>query len=156
MKKRSLIALLLCAVVLLTCGCSAKAKTFNTNGLTIELTEAFKETERYDDSVVYKSKNIEILVERYEFENISQYELTLDAYAYRMVNYAPGIYEKVLYEGDLPYHLSTREVNGESINYTKFFYKSEDAYWMVQFTCESDQYEDLKDAIFGYAATVKV
>jgi hypothetical protein len=33
-------------------------------------------------------------------------------------------------------------------------YKSEEAFWLLQFVCEAEQYEKLESELFQYAASV--
>ena len=80
MKKRNLIVLLLCAVLLLTCGCSAKAKTFTASGMTIELTEDFTEKDMLGFTAVYQSEDVFVFALKEEFDILGD-EMNVDEYA---------------------------------------------------------------------------
>jgi hypothetical protein len=154
MKKRSLIALLLCAVLLLTCGCTAKPKTFTASGMTIELTEDFAEKEMVGFTAVYQSKDVFVFALKEEFEILGD-SMDLDEYA-DLVLEANQMDADVEHEGEHTYFTFDKTVSGKDMTYTAVLYKGEDAYWMIQFACLSKDYDDLKDTIFGYAASVEV
>ena len=106
MKKRSLIALLLCAVLLLACGCTAKPKTFTASGMTIELTEDFAEKEMVGFTAVYQSKDVFVFALKEEFEILGD-SMDLDEYA-DLVLEANQMDAAVEHEGEHTYPPSPR------------------------------------------------
>jgi len=154
MKKRSLIALLLCAVMLLACGCSAKAKTFTASGMTIELTEDFTEKDMLGFTAVYQSDDVLVFALKEEFEILGD-EMNLDEYA-QLVLDANKLDEDIKHEGEHTYFSFEKTVSGKDMTYTAVVFKGEDAYWMIQFACLTSDYAKLEDTIFGYASSVEV
>ena len=153
MKKRNLIALLLCAVMLLTCGCSAKAKTFTASGMTIELTEDFTEKDMLGFTAVYQSEDVFVFALKEEFDILGD-EMNVDEYA-ELVLEANQMDADVEHEGEHTYFTFDKTVSGKDMTYTAVLYKGEDAYWMIQFACLSKDYDKLEDTIFGYANSVE-
>lgn len=153
MKKRNLIALLLCAVMLLACGCSAKPKTFTASGMSIELTEDFTEKEMVGFTAVYQSKDVFVFALKEEFEILGD-SMDLDEYA-DLVLQANGMDADVKHDNGHTYFTFEKTVTGKDMTYTAVLFKADDAYWMVQFACLSSDYDKLEDTIFGYADSVE-
>lgn len=154
MKKRSLIALLLCAVMLLACGCSAEPKTFTTNGLTIELTDDFTEETMDGFTAAFQSKDVFVFALKESF-NVLGSDMNLDEYA-QLVLDANTMEAEIQHESEQTFFTFEKSVSGKDMTYTAVVYKGEDAYWMIQFACLTSDYAKLKDTILGYAATVEV
>lgn len=156
MKKRSLIALLLCAVMLLTCACEfgkAKPKTFTAAGMTIELTEDFTEKDMLGFTAVYQSDDVLVFALKEEFDILGD-GMNVDEYA-QLVLDANKMDADIQHEGGHTYFTFEKTVSGKDMTYTAVLYKGEDAYWMIQFACLTSDYDKLNDTIFGYADSVE-
>ena len=55
---------------------------------------------------------------------------------------------------DLMYFEYTSE-DVDNYNYIAFIYKADDAFWMVQFATDEDDYDSYTDRIYEWAASVK-
>ena len=49
---------------------------------------------------------------------------------------------------------NTSEETQETYSYLTMLYKSEEAFWLLQFVCDAEQYEKLESKLFQYAASV--
>ncbi len=158
MKKYSLILILLCAVMLFTCSCGVAApepKTFSKSGMTIQLTSEFAEKEVVSYTATYQSLRIIVMALKEEFALFGTDALTLDEYA-QLVLDANLLEEEIIHEDSLTYFEYAREVNGKNLTYLACVYKGADAYWLIQFSCETANYGELKGTMLEYAATVEV
>lgn len=157
MKKGFRLAAGLLALVLALSGCgligSAKAKDFTKAGLTITLTEAFVEKEHISFTSVYESPSIAVVVLKEEFSIVGGDDYTLFEYADLVIdaNNLDAISD--FYQG-LVYFSYETSANGKDYSYTATVFQGSDAYWLVQFGCETDKVADLIDTIFSYAQTV--
>lgn len=159
-KTRAFLALAL-ALSLLLCGCSGlfgeDPKTFSKAGMSITLDEGFMERELISYTAVYESVDIAVFALKEEF---SLFEgtgyganTTLKEYA-ELVIEANGIDCRVTTEGSLTGFRYEKEAGGKEVTYCAYVYKSSDAFWLVQFSVVSSQYEKNKDKIADFAASV--
>lgn len=113
-----------------------KAKTFSSDGMIITLTDEFKKTSFEDYTVAYESKNIAIIALKEEFTLAEGFgDCTLDQYA-----------ELVLQASQLT-AVEVRTVDGlvgftydytdpetkTALRYFTYVFKTDDAFWTVQF-----------------------
>ena len=156
MRKR-ILALLLCTVLLLSTGCAAKAKTFSAKDFTITLTEDFQETayDTYDAS--YQSDSMAVYVLRQEFELFEggDVEVDLEFFTEYMIS-VHNLDVEPQTKDRLFYFVFEKEVNSNTFTYYAFAYEANDAFWLVQFCCETKNVEKLEKSIFQYAKSVKV
>ena len=156
MRKR-ILALLLCIVLLASAGCSAQPKDFSKEGLTITLTEDFKEQNDKSYTAYYLSDTVAVYALREEFELFEGGDVEVDLpYYMDLVIEANGLDSKPQEKNDLLYFVFEKEVKDNDFTYYAFVYEGSDAFWLVQFCCETKNAEKLEDTIFQYAKSVKV
>ncbi|MBR5858317.1 MAG: hypothetical protein IKZ05_00190 [Clostridia bacterium] len=159
---KKLIALLMAALMLVSfaaCG-EAKDKEFTKEGLTITLTDAFKEASFEGYTVVYDSANVAVFVIKESFSLLAGFEdYTINQYA-QLVHTAnssklPG--EVKLEDGLLCFEYTY--LNTDDNTTYKYFttvFKGNDAFWTIQFCSTADKYNECKPEMIKYAKSVNV
>ena len=113
-----------------------KEKSFTAEGMTIVLTDAFKEADYENYTASYVSNDAAVLVTKDPFTLFDAGgDLTLGEYRSALIQ-ASGVdpVERTVIEGipAIRYERTNPET-GVVYRYTGFFYKSDDAYWLIQF-----------------------
>ncbi len=136
----------------------ASDKEFTYGDMQITLTDAFVEDENINYTITYYTNEVGIYVDQYDVSVIPELKnATLDTFAeYTIFNYELG--EVTLkQDGDLAYFELTdmAGTDGKATHHHLFLYKSDGAFWVVQFmTYESDA-EDYREDIFTWANSIK-
>lgn len=161
MKKIVLImlsAILLLSAVSCTDLFKPEDKDFYSNGMNITLTTEFKEATVEGYTVCYESKDVAVFILKEAFTLQAGLEnQTVDYYAELVRNAnaskAPGEIKKqyglIYFEYD---HLN--EEKGVTYRYFTTMFKGPDAFWLVQFACERDEYADKRQSFIDWAKTV--
>lgn len=155
----------LCATVFASCGSlariltsGAKPKDFSAAGMTITLTEEFSESNVVSQTAVYQSQKVIVTVLKEEKSLFAQAgvssDMSLRDYA-QMVITANALDEEVYETDGLVCFDYDKEANGKELNYFASVYKGADAYWLVQFCAEEDDYDDMLDEFKKWAKSVK-
>lgn len=143
---------------LTACG-GVSAKEFTSNGMTITLTSAFKEISVEGYTVCYDSKDVAVFVLKESFSVQEGFgDLSVDDYA-KLVHTANASKNPsaVTKEGDLTvmeYDFLNQQEN-QTYSYYSAMFKGPDAFWLIQFACKEDLYEDKKDTFIEWAKTAK-
>ena len=158
MKKTAIFSFMLAIVLVFSTGCGVfdflkSDKTFSKSGMSITLTESFYEKENVAYTAYYESPLILVFAIKEDLSYFEGMNLTLSDYA-QLVIYNNSLSCDVIEDNDLTYFIFEKEVNGKNYLYFAPVYKSSDAYWLIQFACESANYEELKDTIIKYAQSV--
>ena len=167
MKKLLAIFTVICVMFSL-CGCvflkdmadSAgfeKPKTFEYDGLSIELTNDFLRmdfvSEEYD--FIIGTEEITVLgvkVDVEDNENISDMDYAV-AFRNAFIDNNPTELTEISSIPTLNYEFS--DDNGKNQTAAVMFYKGTDCFWVVTFATLSNNFDELYDEICGYAKTVK-
>lgn len=136
---------------------TSEPKDFSSDGMTITLTDEFVKTDIENFAVAYGSKNVAVfaLKEAFTLVDGSQ-DYTLEQYG-----------DLVLQNNNLP---SSKIQNSEGLTgfeyeftnpdtkdtykYFSFVYKSNDAFWVVQFATLTENADEYRSKIFEWAKTV--
>lgn len=160
--KRRLIALA-CVMVMavsMLAGCGgAKAKEFSKAGMSITLTTAFTEKEMATQTAYYESQKavVTCLKEEYsllEDEGMSADDVTLEQYAEAVIT-LNGLDSEVQTEDGLTYIRYDKSLNGKDFSYYATCFKGTDAFWLIQFACESKNFDTMHDTFKTWAKSVK-
>lgn len=136
-----------------------EAKTFSAAGVTITLTEEFKETEIENFNVAYDSRNVAVfileepftLMEGLENFKVEQYvDLVIQA------NTSMSGAEKKTVDGltHFEYAFTNPETN-DTYQYFSYAYKTDDAFWLVQFATLDKNVGKYAPLIAEWAKTVE-
>ena len=153
----SLVLTLVMLVTFASCG-EANPKNFSAQGMTVTLTDAFKENTQAGYTVCYESSEVAVFILKESFSLQAGVEnLTLDEYAdlVRQSNASKSPTEIAKQDG-----FYTMEYNflNESENQTYSYYctmfKGTDAFWLVQFACKEGDYASYKETFLNWAKTI--
>ena len=160
-KKTGLIVILVAAVVGLVAGSlggkvianTEREKEFSAEGITITLTDKFRRYENENFTVGYGAKDRSVLVSKETYGALGvASDYTIQEYG-QLVLSANGMEDTVqLQEID---GLTCFEYQAETYNYLAVLYKSQDAFWMVQFCTEIDKADTYESDFLKMAKTVK-
>lgn len=160
MKKCLLLCLSLLLVVtmsacaLFTDPKTAEAKDFSLDGLTITLTEAFRDLEVEGAAGGYQARDCALFLIKDPVEKLENGEqLTLEGYA-ELVKSKNNIDVEIQTEDSLTYFERTATVDGDEFSYYSVVYRASDAFWLLQFTCETKEYEEYRPYFVNWAKSV--
>jgi len=132
-------------------------KDFQYDGLNITLTNEFTEVDAEGRTVCYDSKRVAVLVLKEEFSLAEGFgDLTLEEYA-DILKKENDMSSSKLKETDgllcFEYDYNNAEVN-KTFRYFSYLYKSDDAFWVVQFATQTEYVEELSPKINEWAKSV--
>jgi len=154
------ITLIVLAVIMLAfVGCSSsapKAKTFSAAGMSIELTDSFHEKELVSATAYYESKDVIVLAIKEEFTlmyGLANY--TLADYAQLVINNNRLPAVTVETAENYVHFRYDKEVSGKDFSYWATCFKSDDAFWLIQFAVEKENNEAYAQHIFTWASSIE-
>lgn len=158
--KRIISALLVALLMFSFVSCMGNsAKTFTSNGMSITLTNAFKENTYEGYTVCYESKDVAVFVLKEAFSLQEGFdEMSLDDYAELV--YAANASKspsKISKEDGLTfieYDFHNEEEN-QTYSYYTVMFKGTDAFWLVQFTSKKEDYDAKRQSFVDWAKTVE-
>lgn len=162
MKRRNLVKIavsaLLAIIMIAFIGCStpAKAKTFEKAGMSIELTNEFTEKEMVQFTACYMSSTVIVTVLKEEFSLAQGFEnYTLMQYAGLVIrNNQIDVTAQMSEDDKYAYFRYDKTVTGKDFTYWATCFKSDDAFWLIQFACETKNYEEMAATFEKYADSV--
>ena len=124
--------------------------------MSIVLTENFIEKDHASHTSGYYSESISVITLKEEFSLQEGFEdLTLPEYAQLAID-ANGISSQVnTVEGLVTFEYN-KQINGKDNTYHAYVFKASDAFWLIQFVCESKNYEENSAFIEKWAKSVTV
>lgn len=159
---KSMIKALLLGVLCLGlfCGCSATPRVFSKDGVSITLTSRFDELEQEGAVAVYSSRNEAVLIQKWEFHTLSNWEITKDStptdYANAVIQ-ANNFTESTVEERDgIVCFTYTAKSGLKTYTYFATAHKSEDAFWLIRFSTSDDKFEEKQDTFLAYAKSVEL
>jgi len=160
MKKKStigILALVLSACLLGACAKEAKDQIFIKDDMYIVLTEKFREDEVSGQTVSYRSNRSVVVLLRDEFSGLEglDIEATDEAAYAELVIYNNGIESLVEEVDGLTTFSYQKKVKDKDYSYLAVTYKGAQAYYLIQFACETEEFEDLRPLFLKWAKTFK-
>lgn len=137
-------------------------KKFQKSGLSIALTNEFKEKDVLEYTAYYSSEKMIVLTLKVEFngfdmEKWNPYESSCYDYAEKIAGEYRSLYPsttEVVINEELIYFTFDFEKGGKIYKYLLVTYKADDAYWQVSFGCEKSNYDSLQKDMICYAKSV--
>ena len=132
-------------------------KTFASNGMEITLTNEFREAEFEGFTVCYDSPNAAVFALKEPFslaEGLENY--TLEQYG-KLVLANNGMEDFPLYPMGSNYCFEftyTDPTTAETFYYVSVVYRSQDAFWLIQFAVPEENFDDYADTIQAWATSV--
>lgn len=135
-----------------------KEKVFTEGEMRITLTDEFSETDMEYFTVCYGSRKDAVLVLKEEFtlmEGLEDY--SREEYAQLLLDNNHFKDTKVCVEGELVYfeRAAVSDVDGKTYAYFSCVYKSDEAFWFMQFSTEAKSYEKEKPKFIEWAESVE-
>ncbi len=158
--KKVLTVLLVLTLLLVSLSSCMKAtpKEFASNGMTITLTNAFREKSVEGYTVCYDSAKVAVLALKESFSLLQGFEnFTLDQYAHmvREANAAKAPGEIFEVEGLVAMEYTFfNESEKQDFKYFCTMFKGTDAFWLVQFACKTQDYDNYKNSFVEWAKTI--
>lgn len=151
------------AFLFLSASCAEKdegvaPKDFSSNGMTITLTNEFSQKDEEGFTVCFDSGAIVIFCLREEFQiKNGLFEMSAEDYAQSVREVNADLDTSDVYTKDgyayIEYDFNNLLL-GKTFSYYCTVFKTEDAFWMIQFSCEKFAYETFKPKFEGWAKTI--
>ena len=139
-------------------GQTPKMKTFSSNGMTVTLTNEFKEVDIENYTATYDSKNVAVFTLKEAFALADGIEnCSLEQYADLVIkNNNIGSAEIKTDEGltYFEYEFVNPEIN-DTYRFFSYVYKTNDAFWLVQFATLDENVEKFAQQITEWAKSVE-
>lgn len=151
------IPLLLIAVFVFS-ACSATPETFKVDALSIDLTSAFErdDSASEDQDAVFISNDLIVTVLSESFNRLGVDDsFTRDDYA-ELAIMTNGLNSTVMHKDQYTYFIYEASANGEDYKYLATVFKSDSAFYMVQFAALSSDFEPLLEDIWEYIESVEL
>ncbi len=137
-------------------GVNSKEKTFNLGEMSITLTEGFEQQRVVGYSGVYSSREAAVFITTNPFDDghiITDF--TEVEYADRLISYNGYTDSKVESKNGLTYFIINEKTDDTSFSHYMYVYKSDEAYWVVEFVVEQSKLNKYADDIAKWAGSVK-
>ncbi len=159
MKRRiGIIVLLVCCVLLGGCfNKTVKQKEYSSHGFTIKMEDGMDEKDLATATAAFVNDKVVVTVLKEEFSILEAIDINKDSkiedYAKAVVKNNKADYELKEKDG-LYYFEYEKAVNGKDFYYLATLYKSDDAFWLVNFACEKSNKSNYQDSFMEWAKTV--
>ncbi len=159
LKTIALILLTMLVIRVITFFTIPKEKVFTAEELSITLTSEFEETNYDGYLTAFETRDVVVTVYRESFEYYPELEeYSLNRYSSMLVEMIDGTYiPRSVSDGDMIYvEYSSPSVDDENeMIYTRIYlYKTDDAFWEVEFSVWQDNLYEMKDDLSNWAKTV--
>ena len=132
-------------------------KTFSSNGMSITLTDEFKEDDVKNFTVSYESKNMAVVALKEAFTLMDGFEdYTLEQYANLVIkanNLDSAKIKNVEGLTHFEYDFTNPETQ-KTYRYFSYVYKTNDAFWLIQFATLNENADDYAQQITEWAKSV--
>lgn len=161
MKKKLFKLLTISFLVLLLFGCGLSKnnkKDFIEEDFRITLTEKFEKKDLANFTYYYQSDTALVTALKETFESVSSVGLTNDSSALDYLTKVATLNSKnseIKARGNYNYFEYESTISGETFYYLCVGYKSDDAFWLLNFGCQSSNKDILLEQFFEWADSVK-
>ena len=135
-----------------------KDKTFSNEGMTITLTSDFRKSDIQNYTVVYDSRDVAVFALKEEFSLVEGFEnYTLEEYA-KLVLEANGLENTKLSQDANTISFIYNRVNpntNDTYSYFNYVYKTDDAFWLVQFATLKENVDKQSQNISNWAKSIQ-
>lgn len=152
----------LLALLLVFTGCGiklAKEKTFSKAGMSITLTDQFAEKDIVTYTATYQSNRYLVFALKEEFSLFEDAglsaDMSLEEYA-DLIAYNNGIEMELKEQQGVTYFEYEKTANGKELSYFAVIARGADAYWLIQFACEEEDYAKSQELFLKWAKTIQV
>ena len=157
--KRIIAAVLAAVMLCMLCACGASEKDFSKAGMTITLTNKFVEKDLVSQTAYYESTDAIVTALREGFDLFQQAgidtNITNKQYAELCIT-ANGLSSTAVDGNDKYAHFSyEKQVNGQDFSYEAYCFRTDDAFWLIQFACHTKNLSKMTSVFEKYANSVK-
>jgi len=151
-----LITLLFC--ITLTGCLGEKTKTYTSHGVSIDLPTSFYEKDLASVTAYLESNKAIISFIKEDFSTLEVVEITKDS---TLDTYAKAVLEnnkltsEMKTQKDYQYFTYEKSASGKDFFYTSAVFKTDDAFWLVNFACEVKDKDTYKTEFLKWADTIK-
>lgn len=130
-------------------------KTFSQSGLTITLTDGYQEKDYVSFTAAFESEHMAVFALKEEFSLFGNERPSLEDYAGLILEM--NQLDATVQEADgLTCFTYRTQANGKDYQFFSVVYMGSDAYWLVQFCCDAEKYQDLETEMIQFAKSVTV
>ena len=146
-------------VALLLFGCSKDTKTFEEDDFKITVEGDFKKDELAGFTYYYESSDVIVTALKESFTSLKSLgvnnETTLEEYT-KLILTSNNKEEELKTRNDYMYFEYTSTVDGDDFYYIAATYKSDDAFWLINFMCMKSDKNKFKEKFLSWADTVEL
>lgn len=155
--KKALCILLSVMAVCMLCSCSASDKVFSSKGMSITLTDEFKENKEYYGMAYYDSEEAQVYVAKEEIsvleEKGEETDFDLKEYADYLLK-SISVTAEIKTQDGITYFEYSKKPDNIKYNYFVSVYKTDDAFWFFQFSCQSDKISEYRPLFVKWSKSV--
>lgn len=155
--KKAICILLSIMAVCMLCSCSSSDKVFSSKGMSITLTDEFKENKEYYGMTYYDSEEAQVYVAKEEIavleEKGEETDFDLKGYADYLLK-SISVTAEIKTEDGITYFEYSKKPDDIKYNYFVSVYKTEEAFWFIQFSCQSDKINEYRPLFAKWAKSV--
>ncbi len=133
-------------------------KTFSSNGMTVTLTDGFRETEAEGFTVAYESRDVAVLALKESFDQAEGFgDLTLREYT-DLITYYNGAENATIRTVGEALSFDREAVHPDTAvtyHYTNYTYKTADAFWLIQFAVNAEDIDTYASLFDEWAASIR-
>ncbi len=139
----------------------ADEKTFTSHGFTITLTDDFYEKDYASLTAYFESSDVIVTALKEDFTSLEVVGLNASS---SVSDYMKAVFETNEFSGDIKkssngkyeYTEYKSSSSGKEFSYLMVTLKGKDAFWLVNFACESKNIDEYREKFLKYADTIKV
>ncbi len=159
---RKIIVASVCLLVMVTglfTGCKASPEKFSAEGMTITLTDAFKQETMEGTAAYFESSQALVVAIREPFTQFDELgmstEITLEEYMALVVENNTEMQVEHADIDGLTAFTYENTTNKKEFTFLATVYESDDAFWLIQFACETKNYAQMQEDFVKWAKSVK-
>ncbi|MBQ8862366.1 MAG: hypothetical protein IJ021_06485, partial [Clostridia bacterium] len=142
------------SIIINVFGSLTKDKTFAHDGMSITLTGSFRETDYNGFDICYDSSKVAVFVIKDSFSVMDGLEdYTLREYGEAVIE--GNGFSSLLESSDGLTYFEYMGTSDQAYNYYAFVFKSDDAFWLIQFATPESEAAKYEAKIFEWAKTIK-
>lgn len=160
MKRKFYVSIFILIIGTLLCGCTMKEKesTYTSHGLSVTMNEGFIEKSIVSQTVYFESNEAVFSALKEEFNLLESVNLgsntTLKEYGEAIIKNNNSDYE-LKEEDGLTYFEYEKTVSGKDFYYLASVYKTDDAFWLINFACETSNKNKYQQLFKRWAKSIK-
>ena len=126
-------------------------ETFETDDMNITLSRAFVKIRQEDFYAFYMTRTCSVIITKESFENIPELKnVDFDEYCEMCIKANPAVTPTLINKDGLTYFVFEQQWE-ELYKYHVYVYRTDDAYWLVQFSTKAADYNYLSDCYNEWA-----